>query len=1209
MKSTTWMMVGAVAALVALSGCGSQSATGDAQGEEETLQPDEKTDDVAPDLGGEFGPCGDGTCDHDKETCKTCPADCNVCPAVCGDGLCTDGQETCEDCKNDCGPCPAVCGDGECSEGQEDCETCPKDCGQCCGDGTCAEGKETCLTCPADCECPPECGDDKCDEGEDCVGCPEDCECPPACPNGTCEPDLGEDCISCPDDCPDCPDSCGNGTCEPELDEDCKSCEEDCDVCPNPCGNGTCELVLGEDCNSCPEDCTCVGECGDSKLQPESGEECDDGNTDPDDGCDEECALEAEEAEPGAIIITEIMRNPVKVDDKLGEWFEVYNTTEYQININGWEITDGAAEPDHHKIVSPEPVLVPGDSQIVLARNGDFDKNGGVTPAYVYGDSIELANKDDELILSVNGFEIDRVEYDYGANAKFPTAVGKSMALGPAFYQASANNDGANWCAATETFGDGDYGTPGTLNSACGELVCGDKICSDSIAEDCDNCPGDCGLCSSECGNTICESDGKEFAFPEDCDNCPGDCGECCGNQVCDKDFGETCLTCTGDCGDCCGNKVCESNLAENCNTCPDDCTNCCPDGTCSKDESCGLCAADCGLCCPNGTCDGVFGETCATCEPDCGKCDVCGDTKCNGAETCATCPGDCGGCCPNNVCDPGETCQGCPQDCDPCCGNTLCEAGFGETCLSCPQDCKPCCGNGLCDNGEDCKTCVPDCGQCVSCGDKACNGNENCNTCPGDCGPCCGNKACEAGYGETCTTCPGDCGACPVCGDSKCNGTETCTTCPGDCGACPVCGDSKCNGTETCTTCPGDCGACPVTTWCSISGNAGATVTCKIKLAAENAASSKATAFQFILGYDPAKVTLEKVSCMKGTTDNCDKFTKLVTGHKLLFLPAKGSWAGSVKVVAYFEGGTPVNVTEAYLNGAQVVGNPDVMDLVFKLSQNIPAGTPLVPTLTEISATDKDAKNLGVQLLNGILVTSAPAECGDSACNGTETCTTCPGDCGACPACGDTKCNGTETCTTCPGDCGACPVCGDTKCNGTETCTTCPGDCGACPASSWCSVSGNAGTTVKCQIKLAAENAASPKATALQFTLGYDSSKVTLDGFSCLDVDLTDYCYEGDMLVAGHGLSYDPAKGSWAGAVNVGIVGGGAPTPITPAYMNGAQVVGDPYMMDAVFKLKVPVAAGTPVLPTLTKMVGSTAVLDPLTVTLTNGMLVTAKK
>jgi len=53
----------------------------------------------------------------------------------------------------------------------------------------------------------------------------------------------------------------------------------------------------------------------------------------------------------------------------------------------------------------------------------------------------------------------------------------------------------------------------------------------------------------------------------------------------------------------------------------------------------------------------------------------------------------------------------------------------------------------------------------------------------------------------------------------------------------------------------------------------------------------------------------------------------------------------------------------------------------------------------------------------------AAPPVCGDGSCTGPETCSSCPGDCGACtPTCGDGSCNGAETCSSCPGDCGACP-------------------------------------------------------------------------------------------------------------------------------------------------------------------------------------------
>lgn len=72
----------------------------------------------------------------------------------------------------------------------------------------------------------------------------------------------------------------------------------------------------------------------------------------------------------------------------------------------------------------------------------------------------------------------------------------------------------------------------------------------------------------------------------------------------------------------------------------------------------------------------------------------------------------------------------------------------------------------------------------------------------------------------------------------------------------------------------------------------------------------------------------------------------------------------------------------------------------------------------------------------------ACPDVCGDGACTGSETNVSCPGDCSVC---GDGACNGTETCASCTGDCGPCGTCGDGTCDATdgETCDTCPGDCG----------------------------------------------------------------------------------------------------------------------------------------------------------------------
>ncbi len=76
----------------------------------------------------------------------------------------------------------------------------------------------------------------------------------------------------------------------------------------------------------------------------------------------------------------------------------------------------------------------------------------------------------------------------------------------------------------------------------------------------------------------------------------------------------------------------------------------------------------------------------------------------------------------------------------------------------------------------------------------------------------------------------------------------------------------------------------------------------------------------------------------------------------------------------------------------------------------------------------------------------SPPAVCGNSICEGGETCSNCPGDCSCSPPlCGNGSCAGTETCSSCSADCGACATCGNGVCAGGETCASCAADCGSC--------------------------------------------------------------------------------------------------------------------------------------------------------------------
>ncbi len=168
------------------------------------------------------------------------------------------------------------------------------------------------------------------------------------------------------------------------------------------------------------------------------------------------CAMVAGTA--GAdLVITEIMQNPSAVSDGDGEYFEVYNSGGAAVNMNGYTIVDN----DFDDFVVAGDLFVPADDYVVFGKSDVDSTNGGVPVDYVFGSSMTLANGGDEVvILDADSLEVDRVEWDGGP--LFPDPNGASMNLG--CYLAD-NNDGSNWFEATlETYGDGDFGTPGADN-------------------------------------------------------------------------------------------------------------------------------------------------------------------------------------------------------------------------------------------------------------------------------------------------------------------------------------------------------------------------------------------------------------------------------------------------------------------------------------------------------------------------------------------------------------------------------------------------------------------------------------------------------------------------------------------------------------------------------------------------------------------------
>ena len=180
----------------------------------------------------------------------------------------------------------------------------------------------------------------------------------------------------------------------------------------------------------------------------------------------------------GDLIISEIHKNPCvlgddangdgnpdcTLDDENGEWFEIYNNTSESQNLNGLIVSDNSSEPE--TFVVNEDIIVPAQGYAVFGTNADTATNGGYTADFAYtgGEGgFKLSNADDEIILSNANGVIDQVYYE--DKPVFPDDKGYSLTLNPDTLDATQNDDGANWCNAVASFGDGDFGTPGEANS------------------------------------------------------------------------------------------------------------------------------------------------------------------------------------------------------------------------------------------------------------------------------------------------------------------------------------------------------------------------------------------------------------------------------------------------------------------------------------------------------------------------------------------------------------------------------------------------------------------------------------------------------------------------------------------------------------------------------------------------------------------------
>jgi hypothetical protein len=147
---------------------------------------------------------------------------------------------------------------------------------------------------------------------------------------------------------------------------------------------------------------------------------------------------------PGSIFISEFIADPTGTDTDM-EWIELYNSNSFDVDIDGWTISDAGS--DSHTINNGAALNIPSLGFLVLGINSSTSTNGNYTPDYVYT-GITLTNTNDEIILSnddTTPLEITRVEYD-DSNGWTITAGSSLVFTGTAD---DDNNDASLWATST----------------------------------------------------------------------------------------------------------------------------------------------------------------------------------------------------------------------------------------------------------------------------------------------------------------------------------------------------------------------------------------------------------------------------------------------------------------------------------------------------------------------------------------------------------------------------------------------------------------------------------------------------------------------------------------------------------------------------------------------------------------------------------------
>jgi len=242
-------------------------------------------------------------------------------------------------------------------------------------------------------------------------------------------------------------------------------------------------------------------------------------------------------ANPGDVVINEIMYDPA-TSDTYCEWIELYNTRPYNIDLSGWKyiidgntntISSGTISGNGYFVIVARLTNTTGDSFEKDFGNGNNnwgdDATYEVYTPYVKGTSLGIVNTGTTIIINDGANDIDSVTFDPAwGGAPLSGITNVSLERKDPF---APSNDGNNWgsCVTRWTPYQPHQGTPGSQNSLAGgnnKYICINEVYfEDNDYPDRDewieiyNSSASANV--SLAGWTLTDYDGNVYTFPIGC--------------------------------------------------------------------------------------------------------------------------------------------------------------------------------------------------------------------------------------------------------------------------------------------------------------------------------------------------------------------------------------------------------------------------------------------------------------------------------------------------------------------------------------------------------------------------------------------------------------------------------------------------------------------------------------------------------------------